>query len=164
MSPPSNSLPDASQDHEIAKHNFESDTKIINQGFKIVYDPEVVIRHKVSAERRVTWSGKRYLFNVRNRIYLGSKFNFNAASTVFTVALEIADGVRRGYWAGVLQGTAAGIGLLPQALWRRFADRRVRLTPAAKTYIREALGATGLSCADRARRRVRFALRRATQK
>jgi GT2 family glycosyltransferase len=138
--------------------------KMINQGFKIIYDPHVVIRHKVSPERRVSWSGDRYYYNIRNKIYLTAKFNLNLVSSALDLSMEVLDGFKCGYARGVIRGLGGGIALLPTALKLRWSDPAVRLSPEAKQYMRAALGVAGMSFQHRAMRRLRFAMRRAAQK
>lgn len=143
---------------------FDLSYKFISLGFKIIYDPSVAIRHKVSAERRVSWSGDRYYYNIRNKIYMASKFNLNIASNALDLFMEILSGIKKGYLRGVLRGIGGGIALIPTGLRLRWTDPKVHLSPRAKEYIRTALGVSGMSFQDRAVRRLRFALRRATQK
>jgi GT2 family glycosyltransferase len=49
--------------------------KIINIGYSIVYEPAIVVRHKVSPEARVRWADGRFYFLVRNALYLHYKFH-----------------------------------------------------------------------------------------
>jgi GT2 family glycosyltransferase len=47
--------------------------RAISRSWRVRYRGDIVIRHKVSPERRVTWSGDRWFHFVRNRIYIGRK-------------------------------------------------------------------------------------------
>jgi GT2 family glycosyltransferase len=42
--------------------------RLIAHGYRIVYDPAVVVRHKVSPEERVGWDGRRLFYQVRNAV------------------------------------------------------------------------------------------------
>jgi GT2 family glycosyltransferase len=42
-------------------------------GWRVRYRGDIEIRHKVSAEQRVAWSGMRWFYFVRNRLYVGRK-------------------------------------------------------------------------------------------
>jgi len=42
-------------------------------GWRVRYRGDIVIRHKVSSEQRVAWSGSRWFWFVRNRLYVGRK-------------------------------------------------------------------------------------------
>jgi GT2 family glycosyltransferase len=48
--------------------------RAIEQGWRIRYRGDIVVRHKVSPERRVVWSGSRWFHFVRNRLYIGRKW------------------------------------------------------------------------------------------
>ena len=43
------------------------------RGWRVRYRGDIAIRHKVSAEQRVAWSGTRWFYFVRNRLYVGRK-------------------------------------------------------------------------------------------
>jgi len=47
--------------------------RAIARYWRVRYRGDIVIRHKVSSEHRVTWSGDRWFHFVRNRIYIGRK-------------------------------------------------------------------------------------------
>jgi GT2 family glycosyltransferase len=47
--------------------------RAIARFWRMRYRGDIVVRHKVSPERRVTWSGDRWFHFVRNRIYIGRK-------------------------------------------------------------------------------------------
>ena len=46
----------------------------INRGYKIYYDPQIVVRHKITEDNKVQWSGKRFYYLVRNFLYLNWKY------------------------------------------------------------------------------------------
>lgn len=43
------------------------------RGWRVRYRGDIEIRHKVSTEQRVGWSGARWFYFVRNRLYVGRK-------------------------------------------------------------------------------------------
>jgi GT2 family glycosyltransferase len=47
--------------------------RAIARFWRVRYRGDIVIRHKVSPERRVSWSGDRWFHYVRNRLYIGRK-------------------------------------------------------------------------------------------
>ena len=47
--------------------------RAIARGWRVRYRGDIVIRHKVSPERRVAWSGDRWFHFVRNRIFIARK-------------------------------------------------------------------------------------------
>jgi GT2 family glycosyltransferase len=54
---------------------FDFCLRAIEQGWRIRYRGDIVVRHKVSAERRVAWSGTRWFHFVRNRLYIARKWS-----------------------------------------------------------------------------------------
>ena len=52
---------------------FDFCLRAIAQGWRVRYRGDLVVRHKVAAERRVHWSGSRWFHFVRNRLYIGRK-------------------------------------------------------------------------------------------
>lgn len=133
--------------------------RIINAGYSIVYEPSVAIRHKVSADRRVTWSGDRYYYHLRNRIYIAAKYNFSFFSSALDIAVVAARGLRAGYVKPVLRGLAGGAATIPAGLAFR-ASPGAALTEDTKRYIRAAVGAADLSFPQRVQRRLKLAFAR----
>ena len=52
---------------------FDFCLRAIARGWRVRYRGDIVIRHKVSGERRVGWSGDRWFYYVRNRLYIERK-------------------------------------------------------------------------------------------
>jgi GT2 family glycosyltransferase len=46
---------------------------LIARGWSVRYHGDIAVRHKVSPERRLDWSGGRWFRFVRNRVYLARK-------------------------------------------------------------------------------------------
>ena len=59
--------------------------QLIAQQYHIVYDPQVVVLHKVSPEKRTNWREKRYYYLVRNAIYLDYKY-YRSTRSAFKLA------------------------------------------------------------------------------
>ena len=53
---------------------FDFCLNAISKGWRVRYDGDLVIRHKVSPDRRFNWSGTRWFYYVRNRLYIGHKW------------------------------------------------------------------------------------------
>jgi GT2 family glycosyltransferase len=53
---------------------FDFALRAIVLGWRFRYRGDIVIRHKVSDEQRVSWSGRRWFYFVRNRLYLERKY------------------------------------------------------------------------------------------
>jgi GT2 family glycosyltransferase len=48
--------------------------RAIALGWQVRYHGDIVVRHKVAQEQRVAWSGTRWFYFVRNRIYVARKY------------------------------------------------------------------------------------------
>jgi GT2 family glycosyltransferase len=57
---------------------FDLCLRAIARGWRIRYRGDIVVRHKVSDEQRVRWSGRRWFYFVRNRLYLDRKYGRSA--------------------------------------------------------------------------------------
>ena len=55
--------------------------RAIALGWRVRYRGDIVIRHKVAAERRVDWSSARWFYFVRNRLYIERKLGRSARET-----------------------------------------------------------------------------------
>jgi GT2 family glycosyltransferase len=53
---------------------FDFCLRAIERGWHIRYHGNIVIRHKVSPEQRITWSDARWFYFVRNRLYIERKW------------------------------------------------------------------------------------------
>ncbi|MEM1138563.1 MAG: glycosyltransferase [Pseudomonadota bacterium] len=78
--------------------------RIINTGYTIRYEPQVVIRHKVSPEARVRWDGGRYYYTVRNRIFIEHKAGMPAGQMVQMVGGMGLRALRNGLVWDTLRG------------------------------------------------------------
>jgi GT2 family glycosyltransferase len=102
--------------------------RAIARYWRVCYRGDIVVRHKVSPERRVTWSGERWFHFVRNRIYIGRK---NGESWL-ALAPRIAGYCIKAARNGCLRET-------PRALWAGFrmaqGVRPVPLHQSATDYL-----------------------------
>lgn len=135
-------------------------TRIINAGYAIYYDPRVTIRHKVSAEHRVSWSGQRFYYDVRNKTYLHFKHGTRLPTTIFHTALMIVKGIRSGYVMPTLKGFFHALGMLPSAIRQRRMDKFVIKTEASNAYFESCSPTQGWS----AMKRIRYRLSQAGKK
>jgi GT2 family glycosyltransferase len=110
--------------------------RIMNAGYEIEYNPTVVVRHKVSPEHRVSWSGKRFFYDVRNRTYLHFKLKTPFPTMVFHTFLLLLRGIKLGYVGSSFKGLAAGLILLPHAVKHRFHDKFSHETEESRHYYR----------------------------
>ena len=100
--------------------------RTVAAGWRVMYRGDLVVRHKVSAERRVTWSGDRWFYFVRNRIYIARKWQASWVALLPRIAAYAAKGLRNGMLWQTLRAVAA-------AAHMRVAPRRM---PAAmRSYL-----------------------------
>lgn len=105
---------------------FDLSLRAIAAGWRIQYRGDLVIRHKVSGERRVAWSDTRWFQHVRNRVYIGRKYG----GSWFGLAPRIAGYLVKGARNGLLRQTLAALAAVP-----RMPPARYRLPPAARAYL-----------------------------
>lgn len=108
--------------------------RIINAGYKILYSPEVVIGHKVSAEHRVNWTGKRWELNVRNAFYLHVKRGTPLLNLVFHTFLLIRRGSKAKLFWKSISGVWQGIKMIPMARSQRKNNKSNLVTQQALEY------------------------------
>jgi GT2 family glycosyltransferase len=130
--------------------------RLINRGVKIMYTPDVVVRHKVSGQNRVAWSSGRYFYHVRNTIYLMMKFNFPVVGALVTSIRVILSGLKMGFWSATVAGVGAALVLAPRALGFRWLDPRTRLSAEAKARLRSMSQTAGMSLGQRVAHRMRL--------
>jgi GT2 family glycosyltransferase len=102
--------------------------RAIARFWRVRYRGDIVVRHKVSPERRVTWSGDRWFHFVRNRIYIGRKSGASWLALTPRIAGYCVKAARNGR----LRET-------PRALWAAFTMargiHRNPLPPVARDYL-----------------------------
>ena len=106
---------------------FDFCLKAISLGWRVRYDGDLVIRHKVSPDRRFNWSGSRWFYYVRNRLYIGHKWQ-----GWVSLAPRAAGYILRGARNGLLSQTLRAI----PAAWRLGrTDRGMRMSKAGQAYL-----------------------------
>jgi GT2 family glycosyltransferase len=125
--------------------------RAIARYWRVCYRGDIVVRHKVSPERRITWSGDRWFHFVRNRIYIGRK----SGETWLALAPRIVGYCVKAARNGCLRET-------PRALWSAFRMARgVRPSPlhqSARDYLQRTDTAWRGNWLTRLRREVLTAL------
>ena len=100
--------------------------RLVAGRWRIMYRGDLVVRHKVSADRRVTWSGERWFYFVRNRIYISRKWNASLVELLPRVTAYVIKGLRnRALWQ-TLRAVAAAV-CMPVA--------PQRMPPAMRWYL-----------------------------
>jgi GT2 family glycosyltransferase len=130
---------------------FDFCLRAIDRGWRVRYRGDIVIRHKVSTERRFAWSGKRWFYYVRNRLYIERKWGASWPALAPRYAGYLLKGSRNGVFTQTLRA-------LPAAM-RMAARLQVRpLSPAARDYLARNDAAHRGSALTRVRREVLAAL------
>ncbi len=81
--------------------------RAIAAGWRVAYRGDLVVRHKVSPERRVDWSGERWFYFVRNRIYIARKWNAQWTALMPRIAAYVIKGLRNGMFRQTLRAVVA---------------------------------------------------------
>jgi GT2 family glycosyltransferase len=107
--------------------------KIIALGYKIIYYPSVIVRHKVSPGSRVTWKNGRYYYLVRNGLFVNFKYSRNWGSFFLRAIGYKIKGLVNGAFFDGLRGVVDGF-----IMSRQFIKRNdiVTLSPENWEYIR----------------------------
>ena len=108
---------------------FDFCLRAIEHGWRIRYRGDIAVRHKVSPEQRVTWSGTRWFHFVRNRLYIARKWGGSWPSLAPRIAGYLLKGARNAALGQTVRALYAAIrlsaGTAPQ-----------RLPAGARTYLR----------------------------
>lgn len=113
---------------------FDFCQRAIEFGWRIRYRGDIVVRHKVSAERRVAWSGSRWFHFVRNRLYIGHKWGAGWCALSPRILFYLIKGVRNGLLSQTLRAVPAAIRLSSGSPTQRHsakADEYMRANDAA---------------------------------
>jgi GT2 family glycosyltransferase len=102
--------------------------RAIARGWRVRYRGDLVIRHKVSPERRFAWSGTRWFYFVRNRLYIGRKSGESWPALAPRILGYVAKGARNGVLAQTLRALPAARRLARQAA-------PMPLPPPARAYL-----------------------------
>ncbi len=87
--------------------------RAIALGWRVAYRGDIVVRHKVSAERRVAWSAARWFYFVRNRIYIERKWGASWPALAPRVGAYLLKGALSGQAGASLAALAAAARLDP---------------------------------------------------
>ena len=108
---------------------FDFCLRAIEHGWRIRYRGDIAVRHKVSPEQRVTWSGTRWFHFVRNRLYIERKWGAAWPALLPRLAFYLIKGARNHVLMQTMHATLAVIRLSSRVTARRHS-------PAARQYLR----------------------------
>ncbi len=109
---------------------FDFCLRAINRGWRIRYRGDICVRHKVSPERRVSWSGTRWFYSVRNQLYIARKWGASWPALVPRCCAYVIKGARNGVASQTLPAMLAAMRLAA-------AVPVASLSPAAQEYLRQ---------------------------
>ena len=94
--------------------------RAIARGWRIRYRGDIAVRHKVSGQHRFAWSGTRWFYFVRNRLYIGRKMGASWAALAPRYLGYLLKGLRNGVAGQTLRALPAAIrlsrGVVPIAM------------------------------------------------
>ena len=111
----------------------------IERGWRIRYRGDIAVRHKVSPERRVTWSGMRWFYVVRNRIYIARKWNTGWFALLPRIVYYLIQGARNGLLDQTLAALPAAFRMASGAPVRRHSANTLRYIRMNDTAHRDSL-------------------------
>lgn len=86
---------------------YDFSLRAIARGWRVRYQGDLVIRHKVSPERRFDWGGARWFYFVRNRLYIERKAGRTWPALAPRIGGYLLRGARNGVPAQTLRAIAA---------------------------------------------------------
>jgi GT2 family glycosyltransferase len=102
--------------------------RAIGRFWRVCYRGDIVVRHKVSPERRVTWSGDRWFHFVRNRLYIGRKCGQSWLALTPRIVGYFVKAARN----GCLRDTPRALGAAFRMSW---GVKHRSLQPVARDYL-----------------------------
>ncbi|MEM7767265.1 MAG: glycosyltransferase family 2 protein [Pseudomonadota bacterium] len=109
--------------------------RLMNAGYKIVYNGDFAVRHKVSPEHRVQWQHNRYRFHMRNHVYLMMKQRQPAFDVFSELMVMTVAGLRAGFVKGSIGGFLGVLKLWPTARQQARTNAYLKRTPAAQAHL-----------------------------
>lgn len=97
---------------------FDFCLRAIALGWQIRYRGDIVIRHKVAAERRVGWDARRWFFFVRNRLYIERKLGQRWWMLVPRIVGYLLKGIRNRRPLQTVRAVFAAAGMAPRSAAR----------------------------------------------
>jgi GT2 family glycosyltransferase len=108
---------------------FDFCLRAIHRGWRIRYRGDIEVRHKVSPERRVAWTGARWFHFVRNRLYIARKWGARWPELAPRYVAYFVKGLRNGVGGQTLRALPAAVRLLARV-------PATRPSPFARDYLR----------------------------
>ena len=133
--------------------------RAIERGWRVCYRGDIVVHHKLSAERRVGWSEERWFRFVRNRLYIERKWGASPLSLMPRMAGYFVKGARNGYVVPTLRAifaaSATSLDHVPRSRSRATREYLCRNDLAHRGSIRRRLRQEVLGLLPDQRRAIR---------
>jgi GT2 family glycosyltransferase len=81
--------------------------RAIDQGWRLLHAGDIVVHHRLASERRVGWTGRRWFFYVRNRLYIARKWKSPWTALAIRLGAYAVRSVRIGLARQGVAGAAA---------------------------------------------------------
>jgi GT2 family glycosyltransferase len=107
---------------------FDFCLRAIALGWRIRYRGDIVIRHRVAAERHVGWTAGRWFYFVRNRLYIERKRGHGWLALSPRVAGYLVKGLRNRLLGPTVRAILAAVEMAPRSPLRI-------MPPAATSYL-----------------------------
>jgi len=104
--------------------------RLIERGYRILYDPGVVVLHRKTGEGRYHWRDNRFYYLVRNALYLDWKYYRSLGRLALLASGYILKGM---YNAVLMQGIRGIWDAIPRM--KNLPRQAAHLGPAARDYI-----------------------------
>lgn len=109
--------------------------RMINLGYRIRWFRDLAILHAPMAAGKITWSGKRYFFTVRNTLYINHKFGSGLWGFCTGSGAFLVRGAYNGLAWPALKGTFAALGLTWRFIRSDQDKTRYHMSPETRAYI-----------------------------
>jgi len=110
--------------------------RLVNRGRRIVYFPTVRLLHKVSPERRERWSDTRYYYLVRNRLYVGFKYDRSLRRFLLLAGGYLFKGFFNGLYRAPVTGAIDAIRMC-RSLRQNGSSAQLPLSPTARRMVEQ---------------------------
>lgn len=128
--------------------------RFINLGYTICYFPHLAVGHKVSSERRISWSGERWRYHVRNKTYLTLKYRNTFMAALFHIVLLLRDSIKMKQLVGSTKAAFDGFKMYLRNK-HRFVSSECRFNTESELYYRKYTPGAGGSLITRVKQRLR---------
>ena len=112
--------------------------RIINAGYRLIYEPAIVVLHKFSPEARVRWEDKRFYYLVRNAIYMYLKYNAGGFKVLVPALGYLVKGCYNGLAGQTIQGIWDGLRMYGRLRSKFMApDSFCQMSNQARNYLQQ---------------------------